>query len=65
MYSKDTKMDVILPEDLQEIVRKYDNKIYSETKTDNLEELDKLKIEVYEQFDTIFDLSNKTDLLLF
>ena len=61
MLLKDTRMTMILPEDLSKHLSKYDAIIYGHVKSDKNEEMESIKNDVYEELDAIYELSDKTD----
>ena len=61
MVLKDTRMTMILPEDLFKHLSKYDTIIYEHVKSDKNEEMESIKNDVYEELDAIYELSDKTD----
>jgi len=65
ILSKETKtnMTMILPEDLSKHLSEYDDTIYSYVRSDNSEGLDQLECNIYDDLDTIYELSDKTDYL--
>jgi len=63
MNSKERTMDIILQEDLELKISEYNDKIYDIVRNELKDDNSQLRSDIYEDFDDIYHLSDKEDVL--